>query len=220
VALNDGGNETVTFTNLILATGATTFTIPGSQISKNVVTYEEQIMDANLPKSMIIAGGGAIGCEFAYIYHNYGVDVTIVEFLDHLLPREDEEVSVELEKQYKKIGIKFMTKTKVEKIEDTGSGAKVTVTVNGAQQTMEADKVLQAISFKPRTEGYGLDKTGVKLTERGAVEINAKMQTSVPHIYAIGDVTAKLCWRTLPKRWASSPPRTSPERRPSSWNTT
>jgi dihydrolipoamide dehydrogenase len=192
VALNEGGSETVTFKNLILATGATAFTLPGSPVSKNVVTYEEQIMDSSLPKSLIIAGGGAIGCEYAYIYHNYGVEVTIVEFLDHLLPREDEEVSVELEKQYKKLGIKFMTKTKVEKIEDTGSGAKVTVTVNGKQQTLEADKVLQAISFKPRTEGYGLDKTGVKLTERGAVDINAKMQTSVPHIYAIGDVTGKL----------------------------
>ncbi|MFN8449792.1 MAG: dihydrolipoyl dehydrogenase [Anaerolineae bacterium] len=193
VALNDGGSETVTFKSLILATGATTRLIPGTQLSKNVVTYEEQIMDENLPKSIIIAGGGAIGCEFAYVHKNYGVDVTIVEFLDHLLPLEDEEVSTELEKQYKRLGIKVMTKTRVDKIEDTGKGAKVTVTTaDGKQQTLEADRVLQAIGFQPRVDGYGLEKTGVKLTERKAVEINGKMQTSVPHIYAIGDVTAKL----------------------------
>ena len=193
VELNAGGKETLTFKNLILATGATTRLIPNTELSKNVVTYEEQIMEDKLPKSIIIAGGGAIGCEFAYVHHNYGVDVTIVEFLDHLLPLEDEEVSVELEKQYKKLGIKFLTKTKVDKIEDTGKGAKVTVTTpDGKQQTLEAERVLQAIGFKPRTEGYGLEKTGVKLTERGAIEINAKMQTNVPHIYAIGDVTAKV----------------------------
>ncbi len=193
VALNDGGQETLTFKNLILATGAVTRLIPNTEISKNVVTYEEQILDENLPKSIIIAGGGAIGVEFAYVHHNYGVDVTIVEFLDRLLPLEDEEVSAELEKQYKKLGIKVMTKTRVDAIEDTGSGARVTVTTaDGKQQTLEADRVLQAIGFKPRVEGYGLEKTGVKLTDRGAVEINGKMQTSVPHIYAIGDVTAKL----------------------------
>jgi dihydrolipoamide dehydrogenase len=193
VALNAGQSETLTFKNLILATGTNTRLIPNTQLSKNVVSYEEQIMEENLPKSIIIAGAGPIGMEFAYVHHNYGVDVTIVEFLDHLLPLEDEEVSVELEKQYKKLGIKFLTKTRVDAIEDTGSGARVTVTgADGKQQTLEADRVLQAIGFKPRTEGYGLENTGVKLTERGAVEINGKMQTSVPHIYAIGDVTAKL----------------------------
>lgn len=193
VELNAGGKETLTFKSLILATGATTRLIPNTELSKNVVTYEEQIMEEKLPKSIIIAGGGAIGCEFAYVHHNYGVDVTIVEFLDHLLPLEDEEVSVELEKQYKKLGIKFLTKTKVDKIEDTGKGSRVTVTTpDGKQQTLEAERVLQAIGFKPRTEGFGLEKTGVKLSERGAVAINEKMQTNVPHIYAIGDVTAKV----------------------------
>lgn len=193
VALNAGQSETLTFKNCILATGTNTRLIPGTQLSKNVVSYEEQIMEESLPKSIIIAGAGPIGVEFAYVHHNYGVDVTIVEFLDHLLPLEDEEVSVELEKQYKKLGIKFLTKTRVDGIEDTGSGARVTVTgADGKQQTLEAERVLQAIGFKPRTEGYGLENTGVKLTERGAVEINGKMQTSVPHIYAIGDVTARL----------------------------
>jgi len=193
IELNSGEKETLEFKHCILATGAVTRLIPGTELSERVVTYEEQIMQDKLPKSIIIAGAGAIGVEFAYVHANYGVDVTIVEFLDRALPLEDEEVSAELEKQYKRKGIKLLTNTKVEKIEDTGSGVRVTVTdAEGKQQVLEAERVLQAIGFKPRVEGYGLENAGVKLTERGAVEINGKMQTSVPHIYAIGDVTAKL----------------------------
>jgi len=193
VALNDGKSETLTFKHCIIATGANTRLIPGTKLSERVVTYEEQIMEEALPKSIIIAGAGAIGVEFAYVMSNYGVDVTIVEFLDRILPLEDEEVSKELAKIYKKMGVKLLTSTKVESIEDTGAGVKVVVTgKDGKQQTLEADKVMQAIGFAPRTQGYGLEKTGVKLTERGAIDINGSMQTSVPHIYAIGDVTAKL----------------------------
>jgi dihydrolipoamide dehydrogenase len=193
VALNNGSTETLTFKHCILAPGAVTRLLPNTKLSERVVTYEEQIMDENLPRSIIIAGAGAIGIEFAYVHRNYGVDVTVVEFLDRALPLEDEEVSAELEKQYKRLGVKIMTKTRVDSIEDTGSGVRVTVTgADGKQQVLEADKCMQAIGFKPRTEGYGLENTGVKLTERGAVAINGKMQTNVPHIYAIGDVTAKL----------------------------
>ena len=193
VALNAGTKETLKFKNLILAPGATTRLIPGTKLSERVVTYEEQIMEETLPKSIIIAGAGAIGVEFGYVMHNYGVEVTIVEFLDRMVPLEDEEVSAELRKQYERLGIKVMTSTKVEKIVDTGKSVKVTVTpADGKQVVLETEKVLQAIGFKPRTEGYGLEKTGVKLTDRGAIEINKKMQTNVPHIYAIGDATAKL----------------------------
>lgn len=193
VALNAGGSETIRFKHCIIATGSTTRLIPGSKLSERVVTYEEQIMEDKLPSSIIIAGAGAIGVEFAYVMHNYGVNVTIVEFLDRIVPLEDEEVSAELLRQYKRAGINIMTGTRVDKIEDTGSNVKVTVTTpDGKQQTIEADKVMQAIGFKPRTEGYGLEKTGVKVTARGAIEINGRMQTNVPHIYAIGDVTAKL----------------------------
>lgn len=193
VALNAGGSETIRFKHCIIATGSTTRLIPGSKLSERVVTYEEQIMEDKLPSSIIIAGAGAIGVEFAYVMHNYGVNVTIVEFLDRIVPLEDEEVSAELLRQYKRAGINIMTGTRVDKIEDTGSNVKVTVTTpDGKQQTIEADKVMQAIGFKPRTEGYGLEKTGVKVTDRGAIEINGRMQTNVPHIYAIGDVTAKL----------------------------
>ncbi|MEV0588590.1 dihydrolipoyl dehydrogenase [Nonomuraea sp. NPDC050310] len=184
--------ETITFDHCIIAAGATTRLIPGTQLSERVVTYEEQILEDKLPGSIIIAGSGAIGVEFAYVLHNYGVKVTIVEFLDRMVPLEDEEVSAELLKRYKRLGIDVRVGTKVEAIEDTGSAVKVTVSKNGAQEVLEADKVLQAIGFQPRTEGYGLDKTGVQLTERGAIAVDGRGRTNVPHIFAIGDVTAKL----------------------------
>nr|MDQ3282932.1 dihydrolipoyl dehydrogenase [Acidobacteriota bacterium] len=184
--------ETISFKHCILATGATTRLLPNTKLSERVVTYEEQIVEEKLPESIIIAGGGAIGVEFAYVMSNYGVKVTIVEFLDRLMPNEDEEISAELQKHYRRAGIEVMTSTRVDNIDDSGDKVRVTVTKDNQQQTLEADKVLQAIGFKPRIEGYGLDKTGVKITERGAIEIDGRMRTSVPHIYAIGDVTAKM----------------------------
>src|SRR5690606_23302060 len=107
-------------------------------------------------------------------------------------PLEDEEISAELAKRYKRLGIELHTSTRVEGIEDTGSSVRVTVSRDGQQQVLEADKVLQAIGFQPRVDGYGLEKTGVELTDRGAIAVDGRMRTSVPHIYAIGDVTAKL----------------------------
>lgn len=184
--------ETITFDHCIIAAGATTRLIPGTSLSERVVTYEEQIMTGELPGSIIIAGAGAIGVEFAYVLHNYGVKVTIVEFLDRMVPLEDEEVSAELAKRYKRLGIEVLTSTRVDSIDDTGSSVKVTVTRDGQQQVLEADKVLQAIGFQPRVDGYGLEKTGVALTDRGAIAIDGRCRTSVPHIFAIGDVTAKL----------------------------
>lgn len=188
-----GDKETLKFKHAIIATGATTRLLPGTELSERVVTYEEQILEEKLPKSIIIAGAGAIGVEFAYIHRNYGVEVTLVEYLDRLLPLEDEEVSAELTKAYKDLGVNIMTSTKVKSIEDTGEGVKVVVEdADGKEQTLEADRCMQAIGFAPRVEGFGLENTGVAVTDRGAIEINGRMQTSVAHIYAIGDVTAKL----------------------------
>ncbi len=194
VELNKGGTDTVTFDNCIIATGATTRLLPGTSVTDRVVTYEEQILTDNLPGSIIIAGSGAIGTEFAYVLANYGVDVTIVEFLDRMVPLEDPEISAELAKQYKKLGVKVLTGTKVETIDDSGDKVKVTVSPakGGDSKVLEADKVMQAIGFAPRTTGYGLEKTGVQVSQRGAIEIDDYMHTNVPHIYAIGDVTGKL----------------------------
>ena len=149
VATDDGSTREVTFDKLIIAAGATTRMLPGMEVSRNVVTYEEQILDENLPSSIVIAGSGAIGVEFAYVLKNFGVDVTIVEFLDRMVPTEDEEISKELAKHYKKLGVKVMLSTKVESVEDTGSGVKVTVSPakGGDQQVLEADKLLSAIGF-------------------------------------------------------------------------
>jgi dihydrolipoamide dehydrogenase len=192
VALGSGGEDEVTFDNCIVATGSQTRLLPGTELSERVVTYEEQIMTDALPGSIIIAGAGAIGVEFAYVMANYGVDVTIVEYLDRLVPLEDEEVSAELARRYKKLGVKALTSTRVDAIDDSGGSVRVTVTRGDTQETLEADKVLQAIGFSPRVEGYGLDAAGVELTDRGAIAIDGLMRTNVDSIYAIGDVTAKL----------------------------
>jgi dihydrolipoamide dehydrogenase len=192
VELNDGGTESVTFDNAIIATGSRTRLVPGTELSENVVTYEAQIMERELPESIVIAGAGAIGMEFGYVMSNYGVDVTIVEFLPRALPNEDAEVSKEIEKQFKKLGVKILTNTKVESIDDDGSTVTVTVSKDGKTSELKADKVMQSIGFVPNVEGFGLDKAGVALTDRKAIEIDDYMHTSVPHIYAIGDVTMKL----------------------------
>ncbi len=192
IALNDGGKETLNFKNVVIATGAEAKLLPNTKVSERVRTYLEVIMDDKLPKSIIIAGGGAIGIEFAYVMHNYGVDVTIVEFLPRLLPLEDEEVSRELEKQYAKMGVKINTSTRVDKIDEDKNGVTVTVTKDGKQEQLKADIVLQAMGWSPRTQGYGLEKTGVKLTDRGWIDVDDHLRTSVSGIYAIGDVTGKL----------------------------
>ncbi|MFF8832126.1 dihydrolipoyl dehydrogenase [Streptomyces sp. NPDC015131] len=193
VEQSDGTTATIAFDHCIIATGATPRLLPGTRRSERVVTYEEQILTEELPRSIVIAGAGAIGVEFAYVLHNYGVKVTIVEFLDRIAPLEDKDVSAELAKQYRKLGIDVLTSTRVESIDESGEQVRVTVTgKDGGQRVLEADKVLQAIGFAPNVEGYGLENTGVKLTERGAIDVDGRARTSVPHIYAIGDVTAKL----------------------------
>ncbi len=193
VDLNKGDSETIRFKNLIIATGASTRLIPGTALSERVVTYEEQIMEDKLPASIIIAGAGAIGVEFAYIMRNYGVDVTLVEYFDRILPLEDPEVSAELAKAFKKLGVKILTSTRVDSIDDSGEQVEVAVTrADETRETLQAERVLQAIGFRPRVEGYGLEALGVAINDAGGIAITEKMQSNIQHIYAIGDVTAKL----------------------------
>lgn len=190
----DGSVERVTFDNAIIATGSTVRLLPGVTLSDNVVTYEEQIMERELPKSIVIVGAGAIGMEFAYVMSNYGTKVTIIEYLDRALPNEDADVSKEIAKQYKNYGIELKLATKVESVVDSGDKVTVTYSDNksGAQGSIEADKVLMSIGFAPKIDGFGLENTGVELTDRGAIAIDDYMRTNVDGIYAIGDVTAKL----------------------------
>ncbi|ETK35675.1 dihydrolipoyl dehydrogenase [Microbispora corallina] len=188
----DGSSSTVTFDHCVVATGATTRLLPGTSVSERVVTYEEQILSDKLPESVVIAGAGAIGVEFAYVLSSYGVRVTIVEYLDRMVPLEDEEVSAELARRYRRLGVEVLTSTRVDEIDDSGEQVRVTVSGDGGTRTLEADKVLQAVGFRPRVEGYGLETTGVRLTDRGAIDVDGRCRTSVPHIFAVGDVTAKL----------------------------
>ncbi|HPP61672.1 MAG TPA: dihydrolipoyl dehydrogenase [Anaerolineales bacterium] len=189
----DGKRTDLAAKNIIVATGASA-AVPGAWKTdgEKVVTYLEAIVQDKLPKSVVVIGSGAIGVEFSTVWSSYGVDVTIVEMLPRLVPLEDEEISKELEKEFKKRGVKALTGHKVESVEATKTGVKVKVSAAGKETTLEADQALVAIGFRPNSKGLGLEEVGVKISERDFVEVNEKMQTNVPNIYAIGDVTGKL----------------------------
>ena len=185
----DGKATVLKAKNIIVATGASAAQLPGVKVDgKKIVTYVEAIMQDSLPKSAVIVGGGSIGVEFATIWNSYGVDVTIVELLPRILPREDEEISKELTKELTKHGIKIKTGVKFESIAVAGKQVKVKL----PEETLDVDQVLVATSFTPNSKGLGLEAAGVKVDQRGFVEINEKMQTNVAGIWAIGDVTGKL----------------------------
>jgi dihydrolipoamide dehydrogenase len=189
----DGKVSELKAKNVILATGAST-AVPGAWKvdGEKVVTYWEAILQDKLPKSVVVIGSGAIGVEFSTVWSSYGTDVTIVEMLPRIVPLEDEDVSKELEKEFKKRGIKALTGHKVEAVETTKSGVKVTVSSEGETKTLEAEQALVAIGFRPNSGELGLEEVGVKVSERGMVEIDEKMQTNLAGVYAIGDVTGKL----------------------------
>ncbi len=193
VSDSDGGVQEINGKNIIIATGAKSITIPGIEVDgEKVISYWEAILQEKLPASVIIVGSGAIGVEFATIWNAYGVEVTIVEMMPRLVPLEDEEISAELAKAFKRDKIKILTHHKVEAIETNGKGVSVKVSGKDGEQTLDAEQALMAIGFKPFTEELGLEDLGVKLTDRGAVKIDEHMATNVPGIWAIGDVTAKL----------------------------
>lgn len=179
--------------HFIIASGARPILPNGWQVDgRSVLTYKEAILQERLPGSVVIIGSGAIGVEFATIWNAYGSQVTIVEMLPRLVPLEDEEVSAELKKAFERRGIRCLVGHKVEAVESTENGARVRVSTEGKELILEAEQALVAIGFRPNTEDLGLDVAGVKTNARGFIEINEKMQTSMPHIYAIGDVTGKL----------------------------
>ena len=190
---DDKGKE-ISFDNCIIATGSVVKTLPGVELSENVVSYEEQILNPKAPEKMVIVGAGAIGMEFAYVLSNYGVDVTVVEFMDRVLPNEEKDVSREIAKAYKKLGVKLLAGHATTAVRDNGDSVEVDIQKKGSEETetLTVDRVMVAVGFQPRTEGYGLENTGVELTERGAIAVDERMRTNVEGIYAIGDVTAKL----------------------------
>lgn len=196
VELESGEQETLTCKNLIIATGAHPRSIPGVEIDaegSRIVSYLPAIMADEVPQKVIVVGAGPIGLEFSYIYRSYGAEVTIVEMLDRIAPLEDPEVSAELAKAYKKLGIATMTGARVEGISEDAEGVTVTVSSEDGEQTLTADTVLVAIGFAPNVEGYGLENLGLEMVERGNfIAVDEMMRTSVENVYAIGDVTGKL----------------------------
>ncbi|WP_211215542.1 dihydrolipoyl dehydrogenase [Corynebacterium maris] len=196
IEITEGDDEgkTVTFDDCIIATGSVVNTLRGVEFSDNVVSYEEQILNPEAPEKMVIVGGGAIGMEFAYVLNAYGVDVTVIEFMDRVLPNEDPEISKTIAKVYKKLGVKVLAGHATTAVRDNGDSVEVDYQKKGSDktETLTVDRVLVSVGFRPRTEGFGLENTGVKLTERGAIDIDDHMRTNVDGIYAIGDVTAKL----------------------------
>lgn len=179
--------------NIVVATGANAIVPNGWTVDGDkVVTYWEAILQEKLPKSVIVIGSGAIGVEFATIWNSYGSEVTIVEMLPRIVPLEDKEVSSELEKAFKKRGIKVQTNHKVEGIETTSDGVRVKVSSEAGEKYLEAEQALIAIGFTPNSRNLGLEELGVKTNPRGMIEVDDRMATNVPGIWAIGDVTGKL----------------------------
>lgn len=178
--------------NLIIATGATQREIPSMPIDHQVViTSREALEQRRVPNRVVIVGGGATGCEFAHIYRTYGAEVTMVELLPRIIPLEDEELSAVLERSFNRRGIQLLTSASVQDISLTDSGAQVSVSTDDADVIIECDSVLVAVGVQGNVAGIGLETIGVE-TEKGFIKIDDWMRTSVPGVYAIGDVTGKL----------------------------
>jgi dihydrolipoamide dehydrogenase len=173
--------------NVILATGSEARMLPGLEPGPQVLTNIEILSLDSLPRSLIVVGAGAVGVEFASIYRSFGAEVTILEMLPRLVPVEDEDISKELARVFRKREISFHTSAKVDKVDKTKNSVAVTITVDGKQQKIEAEKILIAVGRRPRTENIGLEKTRIK-PDRGFIKTNEWMQTDEPGVYAIGDI--------------------------------
>jgi dihydrolipoamide dehydrogenase len=192
VTLNAGGTRTLETHNVIVATGGRARTIPGIEVDgERVLTYRQAIVLRELPTSAIVVGAGPIGMEFAHVWSTYGAEVTVVEMLPHAVPLEDEEVSKEIERAFKRRKVQLLTSTRVQGVETTAAGVRVTVAGEKGEQVLEAERALVAIGVRPNSEGLGLEGIGVQV-ERGNVVVDDAMRTNVPGVYAIGDVTGKL----------------------------
>jgi dihydrolipoamide dehydrogenase len=183
----DGKTSQIKAKNVILSTGSEARMIPGLVPDERFLTNIEILNMGAVPKSLIIVGAGAVGVEFASIFRSFDCEVTILEMLPRMVPLEDEEVSKELARVYRKRGINFFGGAKVEKVDKTKSGVAVTFTADGKQQRLEAEKILISVGRKPNTEGIGLEKTRIQ-SDRGFIKTNEWMQTAEPGVYAIGDI--------------------------------
>jgi dihydrolipoamide dehydrogenase len=189
VTAADGTKQVVEAKNIIIATGGRARQLPTMPIDgKKIIGYREAMVLPEQPKSMIVCGSGAIGSEFAYFYNSMGTKCTIVEFMPRIVPVEDEDISKELEKQFKKQGIDIMTNSEVLKVDTSGNGVKATVKTANGEVTLEADILLSAVGVVANIENVGLEELGIK-TEKGKIIVDINQQTNVPGVYAIGDCT-------------------------------
>jgi len=189
VTASDNSKQIVEGKNIVIATGGRARQLPSMPIDgKKIIGYREAMALPNQPKSMIICGSGAIGSEFANFYHSIGTSVTIVEFMPRIVPVEDEDISKELEKQFKRKGINIMTSSEVTKVDTSGSGVKATVKTASGEQVLEADILLSAVGVVANIENIGLEQLGIK-TEKGKIIVDQYQQTNVSGVYAIGDCT-------------------------------
>jgi len=187
IELAESDRKTLKAKNIILATGSEARMIPGLEPSDRILTNIEILKLGEIPKSLVVVGAGAVGVEFASIFRSFDAEVTILEMLPRLVPVEDEDISKELARAYRKRGTNFFTGAKVEKIDKTKSGIAVTFSADGKQQKIEAEKILIAVGRKPRTDNVGLEKTRIQ-ADRGFIKTNEWMETAEPGIYAIGDI--------------------------------
>lgn len=175
--------------HIIIATGARSRVLPNlPQDGKKIIGYREALVLPKLPKKMVVVGSGAIGSEFAYFYNAMGVEVTLIEFLPNIVPLEDEEVSKQLERSFKKAGINVMTNSSVESVDTKGSGCKVLVKTKKGDETIDCDVVLSAVGIKRNIENIGLEEVGI-VVDKDIIVTNDFYQTNIPGYYAIGDVT-------------------------------
>ncbi|RYY46381.1 MAG: dihydrolipoyl dehydrogenase [Chitinophagaceae bacterium] len=189
VTAADGTKQVLEAKNIVIATGGRARQLPSMPIDgKKIIGYREAMVLPDQPKSMIVCGSGAIGSEFAYFYNSMGTKCTIVEFMPRIVPVEDEEVSKELEKQFKKQGIDIMTNSEVLKVDTSGNGVKATVKTANGEVNLEADILLSAVGVVANIENVGLEELGIK-TEKGKIVVDANQMTNVPGVYAIGDCT-------------------------------
>lgn len=185
----DGKKQTLEAKNIIISTGARARELPALKLDgKKIIEYRTAMSLPNQPKSIIVVGSGAIGTEFAYFYNSLGTKVTIVEFLPRVVPVEDEEVSKELEKSFKKQGIAIMTNSEVTSVDTSGDGVKAKVKTQDGEVILEADILLSAVGITANIENIGLEELGIK-TDKGKIVVDANMQTNVTDVYAIGDCT-------------------------------
>ncbi len=188
-----GALQSLKARNIVIATGASSFTPPAwNPDGSKVISFKEAILQEKLPQSVVIIGAGAIGVEFSTIWSSYGTKVTLVEMLPQVLPLADEESGKELTKAYRKRGIDVLAGHKVESVEATPAGVKVTVSSEEGQKVIEAEQALSAIGFRPNSANLGLQEAGIRLDAKGNVEADERMATNVPGVWAIGDVTGKL----------------------------